>query len=236
MRTPLLVLHIVAGTLGMLSGFAAMALRKGSRRHGISGDVFVISMLTLAASGATLAVMKHQMGNLLGGVFTFYLVATAWMTVRRSEKKWRTGIFDWIGLLVAAAVATINVTYGIQAALSSTGMKDGYDVGPYAFMGSVALLAVAGDIRIVVRGGVSATQRLGRHLWRMCFAQFIAAASIFLARAELFPALMQKTGMLYLLSFLPLLVMIFWLVRVRYTGRAKRITTSMAPATGFAAL
>jgi hypothetical protein len=235
MRTPLLVLHIIAGTLGMLSGFAAMALRKGTRRHALAGDVFVVSMLTLATSGATLAGMKHQMGNFLGGVFTFYLVATAWMTARRSENAWRIGIFDWVGLWMALAVAGINATYGIQASLSPTGMKDGYPLGPYAFMGSVALLAVMGDIRMLVRRGVSATQRLGRHLWRMCFAQFIAAMSIFLARAELFPVLMQKTGVLYLLSFLPLLVMFFWLVRVRYIGGAKRTITSMTPATGFAA-
>ncbi len=216
----------------MLSGFAAMALRKGSRRHGLAGDVFVISMLTLATSGATLALMKHEMSNFLGGLFTGYLVATAWMTARRSDKDWRTGIFDWIGLLAALTVATINATYGLEAAFSPTGMKDGYPVGPFAFMGSVALFAVVGDIRMLVRGGVSATQRLGRHLWRMCFAQFIAAMSIFLARAELFPAFMHKTGMLYLLSFLPLLVMFFWMVQVRYSGRANRTKTFMARAAG----
>ncbi len=232
MRTPLLVLHIVSGTLAMLSGFAAMALRKGSPRHALAGDVFVTAMLTLAASGAALAEMKHEMSNFLGGLFTGYLVATAWMTARRSEKQWRIGIFDWIGLLVALAVAAINVTYGFAASLSPTGIKDGYSVGPYAFMGSVALLAIAGDVRMLVRGGVSATQRLGRHLWRMCFAQFIAAASIFMARAELFPVLMQKTGMLYLLSFLPLLVMFFWLVRVRFMSSYKTkvsVTTGPAP-------
>jgi hypothetical protein len=221
MRTPLLYLHILSGTLGMLSGFAAMALRKGSRRHSLAGDVFVVSMLTLAVSGSTLAVMKHQMGNFLGGMFTGYLVATAWLTARRKEKNWHAGTFDWVALLVAAGVAAINVTYGVQAALSTTGMKDGYPVGPYAFMGSIALLAIAGDIRMLVIGRVSATQRLGRHLWRMCFAQFIAAASIFLARAQLFPGFMSKTGMLYLLSFLPLAVMIFWLVRVRWMNRQK---------------
>jgi hypothetical protein len=32
MRVPLLVLHITAGTLGMLSGFVAISFRKGSRR------------------------------------------------------------------------------------------------------------------------------------------------------------------------------------------------------------
>ncbi len=53
MRSPLLFFHIIAGTLGMLSGFVAVFLLKGSRRHGIAGNVFVVAMLDLAAAGVT---------------------------------------------------------------------------------------------------------------------------------------------------------------------------------------
>jgi hypothetical protein len=220
MRTPLLFLHIVAGTLGMLSGFVAVFLRKGSRWHGIVGNVFVVTMLCLSSSGTILAIMKSQPGNILGGTLTFYLVATAWITARRRNVG--VGIFDWGALLVIFAVAAVEVTYGLEAALSPTGLKYDYPPGPYFFMGTVAVLAVVGDIRMLVRGGISGTQRIARHLWRMCFALFIAAASIFLARQHLFPAFMRKTGMLLFLSFLPLLLMIFWLVRVRFTPAYKR--------------
>jgi hypothetical protein len=41
---------------------------------------FVIAMLTLGASAVYLALMKHQLGNVLGGTLTFYLVTTAWAT------------------------------------------------------------------------------------------------------------------------------------------------------------
>src|ERR1700678_3236790 len=220
MRLPILVLHIAAGTLGMLSGFVAVFLLKGSRRHGIAGNVFVVSMLSMAAAGVYLAFMKSQPGNILGGTLTFYLVATAWMTARRKEQE--TTVFDWVALLVVLAVGVIEVTCGLEAAKSPTVMKYVYPPGPYLIMGSVALLAVVGDIRMLVRHGISGTQRIARHLWRMCFALFIAAGSIFLARQELFPAFMRKTGMLYLLSFLPLLLMIFWLIRVRFTNAFKR--------------
>jgi hypothetical protein len=224
MRLPILVLHIIAGTLGMLSGFVAMSLRKGSRQHGIAGTVFVVSMLCLGASGAYLAVMKHQMGNFLGGVFTFYLVSTAWMTARRKDNQRQTGIFDWVALLVVLAVSAINLTYGLEAAYSPSGAKGGYAAGLYFFSAALALLAATGDIRMLVRGGVTGAQRLARHLWRMCYAQFIAAASIFLARQHLFPALFRKTGVLFFLSFLPILVLIFWLIRVRFTHGNKRKT------------
>ncbi len=219
MRSPLLLLHIIAGTLGMLSGFVAVFLLKGSRRHGLAGKVFVISMLGLSASGTILAIIKSEPGNILGGTLTFYLVATAWMTARRREGK--PGIFDWGALLVVWAVAATQVTYGLEAAFSPTGLKHGYPPGPYFFMGSVAVLAAIGDVRLLVRGGISGAHRIARHLWRMCFALFIAAASIFLARQQLFPALFRKGGVLVLLSLLPLLLMVFWLLRVRFTSAFK---------------
>jgi hypothetical protein len=224
MRSPLLFLHIVGGTLGILSGFVAVFLRKGSRQHGVAGSIFVIAMLCLSSTGAILAIMKSQPGNILGGTLTFYLVATAWLTARRKDGA--TGVFgrsaDWGALLVIFAVAAVEVTCGFEAAMSPTGLKYDYPPGPYFFMGSVAVLAVVGDIRMLVRGGIFGKQRIARHLWRMCFALFIAAASIFLARPHLFPVFMRKTGMLLFLSFLPLLLMIFWLVRVRFTPAYKR--------------
>jgi len=220
MRSPILFLHILAGTLGMLSGFVAVFLRKGSRRHGIAGKVFVLAMLSLSASGVYLAIMKSQPGNILGGTLTFYLVGTAWMTARRTDNA-EPGIFDWGALLVVLAVAASQITFGLEAAFSQTGLKYDYPPWPYFFMGSVALLAVIGDVRMLVRNGISGAQRIARHLWRMCFALFIAASSIFLARQHIFPAILQRTGVLYFLSFLPLLLMIFWMLRVRFTNAFK---------------
>jgi hypothetical protein len=220
MRSPLLLLHIIAGTLGMLSGYVAVFLLKGSRRHGLAGNVFVIAMLCLSASGVYLALLKSQPGNVVGGTLTFYLVATAWMTARRKDGE--PGIFDWGALLIVLAVGIIDVTWGIEAAMSPTGMKHGYPPGPYFFLGTVAVLATVGDVRMLVRHGISGTQRIARHLWRMCFALFIAASSIFLARQHLFPAVLRKAGVLLLLSFLPLILMIFWLVRVRFADAFKK--------------
>jgi uncharacterized membrane protein len=216
----MLLLHICAGTLGVLSGAVAISFRKGSRLHSLTGMVFAISMLSLGASGAYMALMKFQPGNILGGTFTFYLVATAWMTAKRREDK--RSNFDWAALLLISAVVATEGTFAFQAMRSQTGLKYGYPAGPYIFIGSVALLALAGDVRMLVRGGVSGTQRIARHLWRMCFAWFIASASIFLARPHLFPALMRKSGVLYLLTLLPLVLMFFWLVRIRWAVAYKR--------------
>jgi len=164
-------------------------------------------------AGVYMALLKSQAGNVLGGTLTFYLVATAWMAARRKENG--TDLFDWAGLLVSLAVFSSYTVYGFQAASSADGSKDGVPAAMYFIMASVALLAAIGDTRLLLRGGVFGAQRIARHLWRMCFAAFVASGSIFLARQHLFPEFMRKTGMLYLLTFAPLLLMIFWLIRVR---------------------
>lgn len=221
MQSPILDLHIVAGTLGMLSGFVAVFLRKGSRRHGIAGNVFVVSMMILSLTGVYMALLKSQPGNVIGGTLTFYLVTTGWLTAKR--RAGRPGIVDWAGLLIVLTLAIVEVAWGTAAAMSPTGTKYDYPPGPYFFMGTVAVLASVGDIRMIARGGVAGTQRVARHLWRMCFALFIASASIFLARQHLFPAFMRKTGMLALLSFLPLGLMVFWMTWVRFAHAYKKL-------------
>ena len=142
--SPLLPVHISAGITGILSGAAAMCFRKGSPRHALAGKVFVIAMLTLGASAVYLALMKHQLGNVLGGTFTFYLVTTAWATARRGDGE--MSIFDWVALLIPLALGIGLWISGLELVHSHTWSKDGVPTAMHFFMGSVMLLAAAGDI------------------------------------------------------------------------------------------
>ena len=97
MPPPVLVFHVCAGIVALLSGTAAMSFRKGSRRHRQTGNVFVLSMLALGASGAYIGFSKHQTLNAMMGVLTFYLVTTAWLTARRRDG--HTHPFDYVAVL-----------------------------------------------------------------------------------------------------------------------------------------
>jgi Predicted membrane protein len=213
--SPLLPVHISAGMVGILSGAAAMTFRKGSPRHVLSGRVFVAAMLTMSASGAIIAAIKHQAPNVLAGTLAFYMVATAWATARRGDGK--TGLFDWGALLFALAVAAVELAFAFQAVTSLTGQKDGYPAGLYFFFASILLLAAAGDIRMLARGGVFGPKRIVRHLWRMCFSLFIATGSFFLGQQQVFPAPVRKANVLFVPAFLPLFMLIFWRFRVWFT-------------------
>ena len=232
--SPLLIVHICGGIIGLLSGSTAMVVRKGSGLHKRAGNVFAISMVVMGASGAYLAFMKSQTSNIFGGILTCYMVATAWLTARRREGE--TGIFDWVALLFALAVGIVLVNYGLEAAHSRTGFKDGVPAAMYFVLASVALLAATGDVRMIIRGGVFGAQRLARHLWRMGFALFIAAGSFFLGtasktglRAQLFTAAIRRTHLPEVPVILIILLTIFWLCRVLFTKAYKR---KPAPSSG----
>ena len=48
----LLLLHVCGAVVGLLSGFAAMLVRKGSNWHGATGTVFFGSMLIMSSTAA----------------------------------------------------------------------------------------------------------------------------------------------------------------------------------------
>lgn len=92
--SPMTLFHILAGSVGILSGAFAMSARKGSRKHAVAGRVFVVSMLCMSSSGAYIAGSRwletrhsDQVGNFLAALFTFYLVATGWWTALQHELK-----------------------------------------------------------------------------------------------------------------------------------------------------
>ena len=81
----LMLIHIVGGSIALLSGAAALVLRKGGRWHARAGTMFFVSMLVLGGTGAVIAVLKPERGTAVIGIFTCYLVATAWSAARRRD-------------------------------------------------------------------------------------------------------------------------------------------------------
>jgi len=230
--SPTLIAHICGGTVGLLSGTVALSVRKGSSRHALAGKVFVVSMITMAVFAVYLAIVRHQPNNIGGGILTFYLIGTAWLTARRRNGE--TNRFDWILLLIPLALGILSWMNGIKIVRSGAPSPDGVPVGMTFFMGSVMLLAGAGDVRMLLRGGILGSARIARHLWRMCFGLFIASGSFFMGPSNrplrllstvglaqhLSPALFNTT--LYLiLTILPLIMLIFWIIRVRFKNAYK---------------
>lgn len=219
--SPLLMLHIGAGLLGILSGTLAMCLRKGSRWHGLVGRVFVVAMMSMSSIAAFMAWVAPDGDplNIMMGVFTFYLVATAWLTARRRQAG--TNALDIVAMLMAVAVGIALIQLGLQG---------GSFAGPAVSFGTIALLAAAFDLRMIVRGGIVGTARITRHLWRMNAALFIAVTSFFLGQAQVFSYSVRHSGLLNIPTLLTIIALVFWLIRVRFMKEHQRKVTPHASA------
>jgi uncharacterized membrane protein len=213
MRLPLLILHILGGSIGLLSGTFAITVRKGSRLHRASGNVFTIAMLTLASSGLFLAILKSQTGSII----TFYMISTAWLAGRRTNM----GKLEWGALLVGIGGVAAILTLAIHSVRNPATADPNAPAGMAFFMAAVLLLAASGDIRMLARGQSSSRQRITRHLWRMCFGLFIATGSFFLGQQQVFPAFLRGSILLTVLAVLPFPLMIYWLIRVRFKNAYK---------------
>ncbi|HYA98499.1 MAG TPA: DUF2306 domain-containing protein [Methylomirabilota bacterium] len=220
-----LIVHVIAGTIALLAGIVAMASRKGERTHRASGTVFFVSMLVMAIFADYLAIaIPEQIPNLFIGTFTIYLVATAWLTVRRKERS--VGAAEKIALALILCLCVPFVTLSFQLA---TGLKPAFKSavpleGPvriaiYLFTIFVAM-ATIGDAKLIWAGGIAGARRIVRHLWRMCLGLTLAAGSAF---TNGLPRLLPKTVHVPLiLLFIPqltsLALLVFWMIRVRFTG------------------
>lgn len=212
--TAILLTHISTAVVGILSGFLSMAFRKGSGLHRAAGDVFVVSMLIMSAAGVFIAAfLKPNIGNVMGGSLTFYLVGTGWLAGRRKER--RIGAYDFAGLAVVSAIVVSEFIFGVQASMSPTHLKAGYPPFLFFTFGTISLLFASSDVRMILRGGVEGSKRIARHLFRMCLALMMASLSFYPSRAHLFSKAVNSSGVLYLPHIALLISMIYWLIRVR---------------------
>jgi hypothetical protein len=224
----LTLFHVVAGSAGLLAGAAALAFRKGGRLHGKAGTIFFAAMLAMAATGAAIAALKPERGTAVIGIFTCYLVATAWLAARRRDGLARGP--ERAGLAVALACAAAMLGFGLAASASPDGRFDSLPAAahyPFAFL---AALAAGLDLNFILRGRLARPQRIARHLWRMCAALAIAAFSFFLGQQDEFSAAWRGLPIWFVPPLAVLAAMTFWLIRVRFTAIWRRSVPQPRPA------
>jgi hypothetical protein len=209
----ILALHIGGGVSGAFSGLTALAAPKGGRLHRFAGQVFLGSMLVMAVIGTTVSPFLPNWSNVGMGLFLLYLLATAWMTVRRPAGQ--IGGFEVGALLFARGVVVIDVLLAIWAASSPRGRLAGDPAAVFMVIATFPALSAAMDARVIRRGGVSGARRAARHLWRMSVALFIAAGSLFLGQQQLFPHVLRGSPIMFAPEIVIVLSMIVWLVRTR---------------------
>jgi hypothetical protein len=201
----------------MVLGAVALSVKKGGTIHRRSGLLFVCAMIVLGTTASMLGFLKSPTdGNVFAGFMTAYFVGTALTTVR-PVSPWTRRI-NVAALTVAVGLALVDIAAGVKAFNSPGGFLNGVPFLMLLFLATVMLLAAAGDVRIMRFGVPRGGPRLARHLWRMCFALFIAAGSFFSIRervAKILPEPLTTAPMRALPILLLFGTMFYWLWRVR---------------------
>lgn len=221
-------IHIAGGMVALASGTVAVAARKGGATHASAGTWFFAAMLVLGVTASILEPFRSPPGSPIGGIMVCYFVATSWVAARRRDGT--TGRFEIVACAAALGLAALMVWGGFTGATTPAGR------GPVFALGGLCLLAGLLDLNAILRAKLTAAQRISRHLWRMCFAFFIATGSFFLGQQDVLPQAVQGSSFLFVLAFAPFAVMLFWLVRLRFAKMVGRLIlrVPLAPASAAA--
>jgi hypothetical protein len=230
----ILVSHFGAGLIALVAGTIALAVVKGGRLHKKNGIVFTFAMIAAGALAAVIAAYEGKTSMIFGGMFVVYLIFTATTTVKP---------FSWSGrpmeialMLFAFGFAAAEYYYGSIVWQLPRHMFNGVPAGMMFFLGTIGLLAGIGDLRMIREGGLRGAKRLARHLWRMCFGLFIATGSFFFGQAKFIPAPIRIGPLLAVLGVAPLVILLYWMWRVRLRHRLTGIIVGSADATRVTAL
>ena len=215
---PLLVLafHIATGIIALAAGFVAVAARKGGTWHRRGGTAFTCAMI--ATGIAIVALSAYEGKSPGGGLLVIYLVATAWSTVQPAAQASRR--VDIVLMTLAFVLAGAGYLRAFAVIDTPADAADGVPTGAIFVSATIMLLAAIGDAKMVRAGGYRGAQRLVRHLWRMCVALFIATGSFFIGQMGFFPERVRIVPLLVALGVSPLVVLIYWMVRMRADSRA----------------
>jgi hypothetical protein len=217
-------LHITGGFIALVSGGVALLVRKGGPVHRAAGRIFLFSMIVTSVLAIYLAIaVPNQLVNAFIGTFVLYLIGSAWLTVHRKAEV--SGLPEKVGLVISLilcapfAVLSFELAAGLPPLLkSSVPLKGPVAIAIYSFTG-VLILAAYGDAKVILRGGTFGARRIGRHLWRMCLGLTLTTGSAFTnGFARFLPGPYHVPLGFFLPQFIPLLFLLYWLIRVQFTG------------------
>jgi uncharacterized membrane protein len=172
----LLAIHIVAGSIGLLTGTINIIRKKGDVPHKNLGKFFLYGMIINGFAGMIMSLIHINYFLFIIGVFSVYMVATGqrYFSLKGLGKEQKPKMIDWILTYSMLIFALIFISFGIYS------IVDGNNFGSVLIVfGIISILMVKKDIANY-QGKINAKNFwLLLHLQRMTGA-YIAATTAFL--------------------------------------------------------
>lgn len=161
-----LIVHIIAGSTGLLSGTFVMLTRKGDKRHRLAGKIFAWSMLVSSVFALLITAFRPKPFLTVIALFTIYMTLSGWLAIRSKERESHKtlAILGWM----------LAITFGTMGSFK---LIDGDSFGVALIVFAFVCAGFArSDYRFASRQQRKSTQL---HLQRMSGA-YISSATAFL--------------------------------------------------------
>lgn len=200
-----LVIHIIAGTIGLLSGTINIIAKKGDKRHRLVGKFFLYSMLTVGVSAFVLSTLHKNYFLFIVGVFTFYMAATGdrYLSLKGLNSGQKSKLIDWLLTIFMLLFGLAFIVFGIYHLTRSNTFGIVFIV-----FGFIGLRMVASDIKNYNGKSESANYWLTAHLQRMIGAYIAALTAFLVVNSKYFEGLIPGyvIWLLPTVIFVPLIV------------------------------
>ncbi|HMP31656.1 MAG TPA: hypothetical protein PKD85_18785 [Saprospiraceae bacterium] len=168
----LLYIHIIAGSMSLISGSIILSLKKGDQFHKLLGRLFFYSLAISMIFSVPISIQKSNVFLFIIAVWTLYMLITGLRSLKKINIK-NVNAVDWLITLVMLFFGIILSGYGVFALIKGSLM------GLVAIVfGAISLLLVLSDIRFYRAEGKYKNQFLIIHIQRMVGA-YIASITAF---------------------------------------------------------
>lgn len=174
--TILLIIHIIAGSIGLLTGTINIIIKKGDKAHKNVGKFFFYSMLINGFAGLIISLIHRNDFLLIVAVFSIYMVATGqrFLSLKQLHKEQNPKAIDWILTYTMLVFAFLFITYGSFLLIN----KVNFGIVLLVF-GVVSCLMAIKDIKVYKGNIKEKNYWLLLHIQRMV-GSYIAALTAFI--------------------------------------------------------
>jgi hypothetical protein len=218
-------IHIIAGSLSLISGVIAMTSKKGKPTHRLAGKVFFWSMATACALGLNAGIFRS--GYLIFipiALISFYQVASGYriLYIKNLHNSGQAAWIDWL-LTIGMSITTLAfIGWGVISLQTDIFLS----IVLFSFS-TIGMYCCGVDLYHYVKKPTDKNYWLFIHIFRMSHG-FIAALTAFLVNnSKLFPFLPQVLLLIIPISIgQPLITYVIWTYR-RKKGKAEPVIASV---------
>ena len=210
----ILTLHILGGTVGLITGTINLVRKKGDKKHKLIGKIFAYGMYIAGFASLALSILHPNYFLFIVGVFTIYLVGTGnrYIYLKMLANDQRPTIIDWVlsvGMLLSGLVFIGFGTYHLI---------NGNNFGiVFSVFGLIGLSSVKADFNNYKGKSKEKNYWLLAHINRMTGGYIAATTAFLVVNFKYIPISLPPT-IVWLLPTLILMPLVFFWTK-KYRGK-----------------